>query len=47
MGPLARPDLHDNLSSQISGIPKSWNIIYQRKDMKKPFFPITVIEGTD
>lgn len=47
MGPLARSDLHDNLSNQLKEIPSSWKIIWQRKDAQKPFFPITVIEGTD
>ena len=28
-------------------MPKDFKIIYQREEMKKPFFPITVIEGSD
>lgn len=43
MGPLAREDLHDTLTKQISNLPKSYKIIYQRQDMKKPLFPITII----
>ena len=47
MGPLAREDLWDNLNSQLQNLPKSYKIIFQRTEMKRPFFPITVIEGSD
>ena len=47
MGPLARDDLHDNLTNQLKHLPKSYKIVFQRTEMKKPFFPITVIEGSD
>ena len=47
MGPLARDDLYDNLSAQLANLPKSYKIIYQRDEMKRPFFPITVIEGSN
>lgn len=43
IGPLARDDLHENLERQLSHLPSSYKIVYQRTDMKKPFFPITVI----
>ena len=43
MGPLAREDLYNNLEEQLKNLPESYKIIYQREDMKKPFFPITVI----
>lgn len=46
IGPLAREDLHLNLEEQISRIPKSWKITWMR-EVKKPFYPITLIEGTD
>lgn len=45
IGPLAREDLYDNLELQLKNMPKSYKIIYQREDMKRPFFPITVIEA--
>ena len=44
---MAREDLYDNLLHQLENIPESYKIVYQRLDLKKPFFPITVIEGTD
>lgn len=47
MGPLARDDLIDNLYYQLSHLPKSYKTIYQRLEMQKPFFPITVIEGSE
>ena len=47
MGPLARPDIHDNLSDQLKNLPNSWKISWERANISKPFFPITVIEGTD
>lgn len=47
IGPLAREDLHENLEHQLNNLPSSYRIIYQRPDMVKPFFPITVIEGSD
>jgi succinate-semialdehyde dehydrogenase/glutarate-semialdehyde dehydrogenase len=47
MGPLAREDLHDSLTNQLKSLPKSYKITWQRTDMTKPFFPITVIEGCD
>lgn len=47
MGPLAREDLHQGLTNQIKNIPKSYKITYQRTEMKFPFFPITVIEGSN
>jgi succinate-semialdehyde dehydrogenase / glutarate-semialdehyde dehydrogenase len=47
MGPLARDDLHDNLTRQLKDLPKSYKITWQRTEMTKPFFPITVIEGSD
>ena len=47
MGPLAREDLYDTLQHQLENMPKSYKMVYQRMDMKKPFFPITVIEGSD
>lgn len=47
MGPLAREDLHENLENQLNNLPKSYKIVYQRMDMKKPFFPITVVEGSN
>ena len=47
MGPMAREDLYQNLLHQLENIPESYKIVYQRLDLKKPFFPITVIEGTD
>lgn len=47
MGPLARDDLHDNLNKQLAQLPKSYKIVFQRTEMQKPFFPITVIEGSD
>ena len=30
MGPLARPDIHDNLSDQLKHLPSSWNIVWKR-----------------
>jgi len=30
MGPLARDDLHDNLTRQLEELPKSYNIFFQR-----------------
>ena len=45
MGPLARDDLYDSLEKQLQNLPDGFNITYQRKEMKKPFFPITVIEA--
>lgn len=47
MGPLAREDLVDGLHQQLTQMPKSYKIIYQRKGMTKPFFPLTVIEASD
>jgi acyl-CoA reductase-like NAD-dependent aldehyde dehydrogenase len=47
MGPLARDDLYDNLTRQLEELPKSYSIYFQRAEMKRPFFPITVIEGSD
>lgn len=47
MGPLARDDLWEGLSAQLKNLPKSYKIIFQRTEMQKPFFPITVIEGSD
>lgn len=47
MGPLAREDLIDNLNNQLKNLPKSYKITWQRTDMARPFFPITVIEGSD
>lgn len=47
MGPLARQDLADNLNQQLKSLPKSYKITWQRTEMKAPFFPITVIEGSD
>ena len=47
MGPLAREDLHTNLSHQLKSIPDSWKITWQRKAINSPFFPITVIEASD
>lgn len=47
MGPLARQDLWTNLHNQLQNLPKSYKIIFQRTEMQKPFFPITVIEGSD
>ena len=47
MGPLAREDLYDILEQQLKALPKSSKIIFQREDMKKPLFPITVIERTN
>jgi acyl-CoA reductase-like NAD-dependent aldehyde dehydrogenase len=47
MGPLAREDLYTGLEQHLKEMPKSYKIVYQRMDMKKPHFPITVIEGTD
>ena len=47
MGPLARQDLWNNLDSQLKNLPESYKIILQRTEMQKPFFPITVIEGSD
>jgi succinate-semialdehyde dehydrogenase/glutarate-semialdehyde dehydrogenase len=43
MGPLARDDLYDNLAAQLKSIPSSYRITWQRTEMKKPFFPITLI----
>jgi len=31
----------------MKDLPEGWKIVYQREDMKKPFFPITVIEGNE
>lgn len=47
MGPLARADLYDNLANQLKNLPQSYKITWQRTEMKKPFFPITVIEGSN
>ena len=47
MGPIARDDLCDGLHKQLERMPASYSKVYQREDMKKPFFPITVIEGSD
>lgn len=47
VGPLARDDIYDNLADQLKHLPKSYQITWQRTDVKKPFFPFTVIEGTD
>ena len=47
LGPLATGDYCDNLEKQLKEMPKGYKIVYQREEMKKPFFPITVIEGTD
>lgn len=43
MGPLARDDLVDNLTNQLKSLPSSYKITWQRTEMIKPFFPITVI----
>lgn len=47
MGPLAREDLVQHLHKQLKEMPKGYKIAYQREEMKTPFFPITVIEGTN
>ena len=47
VGPLAREDLYENLEHQLENMPHSYKIVYQRTDMIKPFFPLTVIEGSD
>ena len=47
MGPLARGDLVDSLTNQLKSLPSSYKITWQRTEMAKPFFPITVIEGSD
>ncbi len=28
-------------------MPQSYKVVWQREDVQKPFFPITVIEGSD
>lgn len=43
VGPLARDDIYDNLADQLKHLPKSYQITWQRQDIKKPFFPFTVI----
>lgn len=47
MGPLARPDIYENLADQLKHLPSSWSIHWQRSGIQKPFFPLTVLEGTD
>jgi acyl-CoA reductase-like NAD-dependent aldehyde dehydrogenase len=47
MGPLARDDLYESLEKQLLELPSSFKVIFKRDEMKKPFFPITVIEGSD
>jgi hypothetical protein len=47
LGPLAKESLHDMLKDQIKSLPKSYKVIWQREGIEKPFFPITVIEGTE
>ena len=31
----------------MTKLPEGWKIHWQRKDISKPFFPITVVEGND
>lgn len=45
VGPLSRPDLYDKLENQLNNIPKTNKIIYQREEVQRPFFPITIIEA--
>ncbi len=47
LGPLAKESLYKILEDQIKEIPKSYKVIWRRDDVQKPFFPITVIEGSD
>lgn len=35
------------LKDQIKNLPKSYKVFWQREGIEKPFFPITVIEGTE
>ena len=47
VGPLAREDIYNNLQEHIKSIPSSWKIVWKRENVERPFFPMTVIEGTD
>lgn len=47
IGPLARDDLYTNLESQLASLPKSWKLSWQREDIKRPFFPLTVYDASD
>ena len=47
VGPLAREDIYNNLEDQLKHLPDSYQITWQYPDIKKPFFPMTIVEGTD
>lgn len=47
VGPLSRDDIYDNLADQLKHLPNSYKIAWQRQDVQRPFFPFTVVEGTD
>ena len=47
IGPLAREDIYNDLQEHIKNMPSSWKVIWERQNVQRPFFPITVIEGTD
>ena len=47
IGPMAREDLYANLEEQMARLPSSWKIFWRREEMKKPFYPITLIEGSE
>lgn len=47
VGPLSRDDIYDNLADQLKHLPSSYKIIWQRQEVQRPFFPFTVVEGTD
>lgn len=46
VGPLARDDIYDNLFDQLKHLPKSYEVTWQQPGIFKPFFPMTIVEGT-